>query len=70
MSLNQEMFPWSEFHLHLDGRHEDVLHNLGIAGRSFSEQNEALVTELTWKFLDYSKSARLEAANALEIVEG
>jgi hypothetical protein len=42
-------------------RHEDVLNNLGIAGRNFSEQHEALVTEMTRKFLDYSKSARLEA---------
>ena len=37
--------------------------NLGIAGRNFSEQNEALVTEMTRKFLDYTKSARLEAAD-------
>ena len=44
-------------------RHEDVLHNLGISGRNFSEQNEALVIEVTRKFLDYAKSARLEAAD-------
>ena len=55
-------------HLQTDVRHEDVLHNLGISGRNFSEQNEALVTEMMRKFLDYSKSARLEAAN-LEIAD-
>ncbi|SRR5258708_40201719 len=44
-------------------RHEDVLHNLGIPGRNFSEQNEELVIEMTRKFLDYAKSARLEAAD-------
>ena len=70
MTLDQEMFPHSEFSLHSNGSREDVLHNLGIARRSFSEQNKALVTELTRRFLDYSKSARLEAANAEEIVEG
>jgi len=43
-------------------RHEDVLHSLGISGRTFAEQNEALVIELTRKFLDYVKSSRLEAA--------
>jgi hypothetical protein len=39
------------------------LDNLGIAGRNFAEQNEALVNEMTRKFLDYAKSARLEAAD-------
>jgi hypothetical protein len=42
--------------------------NLGISGRNFSEQNAALVTEMTRKFLDYTKSARLEAADP-EIVD-
>ena len=37
------------------------MHNVGIHGRNFSQQNEALVTEMTRKFLDYAKSARLEA---------
>lgn len=37
--------------------------NLGIAGRNFSEQHEALVIEMTRKFMDYAKSARLEATN-------
>jgi hypothetical protein len=46
-----------------DIRHEDVLHNLGISGSNFSEKNEALVIEMTRKFLDYAKSARLEAAD-------
>ena len=40
-----------------------MLHNTGISGRNFTEQNEALVIEMTRKFLDYSKSARLEAAD-------
>jgi hypothetical protein len=43
-------------------RHEDVLHNLGVSGRSFTKQHEALTTEITRKFLDYAKTARLEAA--------
>lgn len=42
-------------------RHEDVLHNLRISGRNFSEQHEGLVVEMTRKFLEYVKSARLEA---------
>lgn len=40
-----------------------MLHNVGIAGRNFSEQHEALVIEMTRKFLDYAKAARLEAAD-------
>ena len=43
-------------------RHEDLLHQLGT-GRNFSEQNEALVIEMTRKLLDYTKSARLDAAD-------
>jgi hypothetical protein len=39
------------------------LENLGIAGHNFAEQNEALVIEMSRKFLDYVKSARLEAAD-------
>lgn len=39
------------------------MENLGIAGHNFAEQNEALVIEMTRKFLDYVKSARLEAAD-------
>jgi hypothetical protein len=39
------------------------LDNLGIAGRNFAEENEALAIEMTRKFLDYAKSARLEAAD-------
>jgi hypothetical protein len=39
------------------------LHNLGISGRNFSEQHVGLVTDMTRKFLDYAKSARLEAAD-------
>lgn len=38
-----------------------MLHNTGVSGRNFSEQNEALVIEMTRKFLDYAKSTRLEA---------
>jgi hypothetical protein len=45
-----------------------VLHNVGIAGRNFSEQHEALVTETTRKFLEYAKAARMEAADP-EIVD-
>jgi len=41
-----------------------VLHNLGISGRDFVEQNEAPVIEMTHKFLDYVKTARLEATDA------
>jgi hypothetical protein len=44
-------------------RHEDVLDHLRISGRNFSEQHEGLVVEMTRKFLDYVKSARLEAAD-------
>jgi len=40
------------------------LDNLGIAGRNFADQNEALVIEMTRKFLDYAKSAWLEAADS------
>lgn len=40
-----------------------MLHNVGIAGHNFSEQHEALVIEMTRKFLEYAKSARLEAAD-------
>lgn len=45
-------------------RHEDVLHNLRIPGRDFVDQNEALVIDMTRKFLDYVKTARLEATDA------
>jgi len=45
-------------------RHEDVLHNLQIPGRDFVDQNEALVIDMTRKFLDYVKTARLEATDA------
>ena len=44
-------------------RHENVLHNLRISGRDFVEQNEALVIDMTRKFLDYIKTARLEATD-------
>lgn len=37
--------------------------NLGIAGRNFAEQNEDLVIQMTRKFLDYTKSARIEATD-------
>lgn len=45
-------------------RHEDVLHNLGIAGQDFIQRNEPVVVEMTRKFLDYVKSARLEATDS------
>jgi len=45
-------------------RHEDVLHNLRIPGRDFVDQNEALVIDMTRKFLDYVKTARLKATDA------
>jgi len=45
-------------------RHEDVLHNFRIPGRDFVDQNEALVIDMTRKFLDYVKTARLEATDA------
>jgi len=45
-------------------RHEDVLHNLRIPGHNFVNQNEALVIDMTCKFLDYVKTARLEATDA------
>ena len=45
-------------------RHKDVLHNLGISGSDFVDQNQALVTGMTRKFLDYVKSAQLEATDA------
>ena len=40
-----------------------MLHNVGIAGHNFSEQHEALVIEMTRKFLEYAKAARLELAD-------
>jgi hypothetical protein len=39
------------------------LDNVGIAGHNFAEGNADLVAEMTRKFLNYAKSARLEAAN-------
>lgn len=45
-------------------RHEDVLQNLEIPGQDFSQQNEPLVREVTRKFLEYVKSARVEANNS------
>jgi hypothetical protein len=42
-----------------------VLHNVAIAGHNFSEQHEALVIEMTRKFLEYAKAARMEAADPL-----
>lgn len=45
-------------------RHEDVLHNMGISGHNFAEQHPEIVTEMTRKFMDYVKSARLEAADS------
>jgi hypothetical protein len=39
-------------------------HNLGIPGKSFVRQNEKIVVEMTCKFLDYFKLARLEAAES------
>jgi hypothetical protein len=62
VSTDQEV-QCSESDLHSGIRHEDVLHNLRIAGRNFSEQHEPLVVEMTWKFLEYAKGARLEAAD-------
>jgi hypothetical protein len=49
--------------LHTDLRHEDVLYNLGIAGHNFAEQNEGLASEMTWRFLEYAKLVRVEAAD-------
>ncbi len=46
-------------------RHEDVLHNLGISGCNFVEQNKAPVIEMTRKFLDYVKTAQLEATDTV-----
>jgi hypothetical protein len=40
-----------------------VLHNLRIAGRNFSDRHEGLVIEMTRKFVEYAKAARLEAAD-------
>ena len=45
-------------------RHEDVLHNLGIFGSDFVDQNQALMKEITRKFLDYVKTAQLKATEA------
>ena len=39
------------------------MENLGIAGHNFAEKNEAIVNQMTRKFLEYVKSARLEAAD-------
>jgi hypothetical protein len=44
------------------------LENLGIAGGNFFDQHNPLVREMMRKFLDYAKSARLEAADP-QIVE-
>jgi hypothetical protein len=45
-------------------RHEDLLHNLGIHGNDFVKQNEGIVIEMTRKFLEYVKSARVQAAES------
>ena len=37
--------------------------NLGIASHNFAEQNKDLVIQMTRQFLDYAKSACLEAAD-------
>jgi hypothetical protein len=64
VSTDREILHCSDSDLQSDFRHEDVLQNLGISGRNFTQQNEALVIEMTRKFLDYTKSARLEAADS------
>ena len=45
-------------------RHEDLLENLGIYGKGFVEQNEALVVQMTRKYLEYVKSIRVGIDNA------
>ena len=50
--------------LHQIYRFEDVLHNLDGHGREFAEKNEGIVVEMTRKFLEYVKSARVEAEDA------
>jgi hypothetical protein len=45
-------------------RHEDLLHNLGIHGNDFVKQNEEIVIEMTCKFLEYVKSAWVQAAES------
>ena len=41
---------------------------MGISGPNFADQHPDLVTEMTRKFMDYVKSARLEAAD-LELAD-
>lgn len=45
-------------------RHEDLLHILGIHGNDFVKQSEGIVVEMTRKFLEYVKSARLQAGQS------
>ena len=45
-------------------RHKDVSHNLGISGSDFMDQNQALMKEMTCKFLNYVKTAWLKATDA------
>ena len=63
MSTDHEAWHCSATDLYIYIRHKDVLQNVGISGRNFSEQHPELVTEMTRKFLEYGKSARLEAAD-------
>jgi hypothetical protein len=49
-------------------RHEDLLHNLAIHGNDFVKQNEGVVIEMQHKFLEYVKSARLQAAQLEDVL--
>jgi hypothetical protein len=49
-------------------RHDDVLEIVGLTGKPFSVKYKDRVTEMTRTFLDYMKSLRLQAPEAINPV--
>src|ERR1700682_1530570 len=45
-------------------RHKDLLQNLGIRGNDFIKQSQGIVVEMQHKFLEYVKSARVQASQS------
>ena len=48
--------------------HDDVLENVGLTGKPFTVKHKDRVTEMTRAFLDYMKSLRLQAPEAINPV--
>lgn len=46
-----------------------MLHNLGIDGRDFAQQHRDIVVGMTRKFVEYVKSARVEATESLTALQ-